>query len=401
MVNGLHFNYIETCALGVLAYYTGKYAADRIRVIRDYFIPVPVVGGTIFALLFFLMRLVSGLRINFDPLLEQFFMSMFFVSIGFFVRTNTLCSDMKRVIRMGILIAIALVIQNIISTMNARFFGYSSLWGLCSGSMAMVGGFGSVSVFGHIIEGLGHENSILAGMGMSVLGLIGGGILGCPLAIRLIEKYHIPCPKTDLTSQEKTETANVQSIKTTAEDNLKEQTERMMFAVLLLIGAMGIGSLFASLCRQYNIFIPVYAGGICLGFILGNLVKVPDKEIMLLSEVSLNIFLSISLMVLDLSLLMKVLLPLFSCIIWQMLFMALFCWFVVFRIIGKDYLSAVIICGFAGFGLGSLSTGMANINSLTKKYGDIGIIYVLMPIISSIADAINGSMIVLLINLLK
>ena len=394
MVSCLHFNYIETCALSILAYYTGKCIAEKVRVIRDYFIPVPVVGGTVFAVLFFVLRSLN-IRISFDPLLEQFFMSMFFVSIGFFVRTSTLCSDMKRVIRMTILIAVALVVQNLISTTNAHMFGYSPLWGLCSGSMAMVGGFGSVSVFGHVIEELGHETSILAGMGMSVLGLIGGGILGCPLAIRLIKTYNIPVPN---------DTPDQLDI-IPASDTIKKETavqaDRMMYALLLLIGAMGIGSLAAAIFRHYNIFIPIYAGGICLGFILGNIVKVPQREIMLLSDISLNIFLSISLMILDLSLLMKVLLPLFSCIIWQMLFMALFCWFVVWRFIGRDYLAAVIICGFAGFGLGSLSTGMANITSLTKKYGDIGIIFVLMPIISSIADAINGSMIVLLINLLK
>ena len=394
----MHFNYIETCALGIVAYYTGKYIADRVRLIRDYFIPVPVVGGTVFALLFFAVRSV-GLKIAFDPLLEEFFMSMFFVSIGFFVRTNTLCSDMKRVIRMGILIAFALIVQNFISVLNARFFGYSSLWGLTSGSMAMVGGFGSVSVFGRIIEELGHHTAILSGMGMSVLGLIGGGILGCPLAIRLIDKYHIPCPK-DTEPCHFTPNKGPQNI-VDESNELMGQAERLMFALLLLVGAMGIGSLFAQFCKSYGIFIPVYAGGIALGFILGNLVKVPEKEVMLLSEISLNIFLSISLMILDLSLLIKVLLPLFSCILWQMLFMAVFCYFVVFRLIGRDYLAAVIIAGFAGFGLGSLSTGMANINSLTKKYGDIGIIYVLMPIISSIADAINGSLIVLLINTLK
>lgn len=399
----MHFNYIETCALGILAYYAGKLISERVRIIRDWFIPVPVVGGTAFALIFFLLRIVSGLQLRFDPKLEIFFMSMFFVSIGFFVRTNTLASDMKRVVRLTVLIAIALVAQNAIAIGNASFFGYSPLWGLCSGSMAMVGGFGSVSVFGRVIEGLGQPTSVLSGMGMSVLGLIGGGILGCPLAIRLIKHYHIATPLSGTCdgAPSPSDTPPPSDLSHSEGKQLTAQLDRMMFALLLLVGAMGIGSLAADLFHRHGIFIPVYAGGICLGFILGNLVKVPEKEIMLLSDISLNIFLSISLMIIDLSMLLKVLLPLLSCIVLQMIFMALFCWFAIFRFLDRDYLTTVLICGFAGFGLGSLSTGMANVNSLTKKYGDIGIIYVLMPLVSSIADGINGSLIVLLINTLK
>ena len=394
----MHFNYIETCALGIAAYYVGRIIERNVRLIRDYFIPVPVVGGTAFAVLCFFFHL-AGINIRFDPKMEEFFMSMFFVSIGFFIRTNTVRTDIKNLLLMSILVVFSLLIQNTIAIFNARAYGLSDLWGLCTGSMAMVGGFGSVSVFGNIIENLGHANSLLGGMGMSVLGLIGGGILGCPLAIRLIEQFGVTYPGNKMQNTINTEIKKVPDCQEL--DNLYDGIDKLMYALLLLLAAMGVGSIVSDWFMKKDIFIPIYAGGIFLGIFLGNILTVPEKEIQVFSNLSLNIFLSISLMMIDLSLLSQVLLPLMTCMVGQMLFMAVFCYFVVFRVLGRDYLSAVFISGFCGFGLGSLPTGMANINSLTKKYGDISIIYLLMPLVSSIADGFNGSLIILLINTLK
>lgn len=393
----MHFNYIETAALGLVAYYAGRLITARVRLLREYFIPVPVVGGTVFALLVLLLH-CGGIVLRFDTTMEEFFMSMFFVSIGFFIRLGCVKSDYGRMLKLAGLLAVCLVVQNLIAVGNARLFGYSALWGLPTGSMAMVGGFGSVSVFGRAIEGMGHDGAMLAGMGMAVLGLIGGGMLGCPLAIRLIERYGLATPATGgmepIAGQCPGEERPVAETEPVTAD-------RLLYALLLLVGAMGIGSLLACFCRSRGIFLPVYAGGIGMGFLLGNLVRVPEREIRLLSDVSLNIFLSISLMTLNLSLLCKVLLPLLSCMVLQMAFMALFSYYVIFPLLGRHYLTALFLGGFCGFGLGSLPTGMANVNSLVKKYGDLPAIYIMLPVVSSIADAINGSLIVCLINCLK
>lgn len=394
----LQFNYIETCALGVAAYYMGRFITDKVKILRDYYIPVPVTGGTVFSFFCFLLHTI-GINVKFNPLMEVFFMSMFFVSVGFFIRTNTVRTDVKNLIKMSAVVVFSMFVQNVIAIVNARMYGLSDLWGLCTGSMAMVGGFGSVSVFGGVIERLGHANSLLGGMGMSVLGLIAGGIIGCPLAIKLIEKNDLDCPQKKLITSGDGEIHQLAECQ--ALDKLSDGVDRLMYALLLLLAAMGVGSLVSDWFRMHDIFIPIYAGGIFLGIILANLIKVPEKEIRVFSNLSLNIFLSISLMMMDLSLLSEVLLPLFSCIIGQMIFMLLFCYFIVFRFLGKNYLTAVFISGFCGFGLGSLPTGMANINSLTSKYGDISIIYLIMPLVSSIADGFNGSLIILLINLLK
>lgn len=380
----------------MLAYAAGRFTVARVRLLRDYFIPVPVVGGTLLALFFWALH-GAGVSVRFDTKLEEFFMSMFFVSIGFFIRPGSVKGNFLWLVKVAGLLALCLMAQNVIAVANAQLFGYQSLWGLCTGSMAMVGGFGSVSVFGRVIEAAGQEGAVLAGMGMSVLGLIGGGMLGCPLAIRLIRRYHLatPCGCKADGAAAKEHCAGHEAAR------LEINPEEMMYALVLLLGAMGIGSLLADFCHRHGVFLPVYAGGIGMGFVLGNLVRVPEREIRLLSDISLNIFLSISLMVLKLALLAKVLLPLLSCIVLQMLFMAFFCYYVMFPVLGKDYLMALLLGGFCGFGLGSLPTGMANINSLTHRYGELPLIFVLMPVMSSIADAINGSLIVLLINILK
>ena len=184
----MNFNALETLCLSFMAYYCGKYVVSHCRILREYFIPVPIVGGVIFALFFSLLKYIGVLTVKFDMFFFDFFMSMFFVSIGFAIRLNKKTKQMDNLLKIVVLLAVLIVSQNAISIFNATLYGFHPLFGICTGSVPMVGGFGSVGVFAQMCEELGAENGVLSGMIMAILGLVFGGMIGSPMCIRLMKR---------------------------------------------------------------------------------------------------------------------------------------------------------------------------------------------------------------------
>jgi ESS family glutamate:Na+ symporter len=62
--------------------FAGYLLVSRIRLLGHYNIPVPVVGGILFAALFALLYTQTNLRLSFDTELRGFFMLAFFTTVG-------------------------------------------------------------------------------------------------------------------------------------------------------------------------------------------------------------------------------------------------------------------------------------------------------------------------------
>ena len=117
-------------------------------------------------------------------------------------------------------------------------------------------------------------------------------------------------------------------------------------------------------------------------------------------ELSLALFLSMSLMSMQLWTLAGgawvLLLVLFA----QMLVMTLFAVFVVFRAMGSDYDASVIAAGFVGLGLGATPVGIANMRAVTTKYGASPKAFLVIPLVGAFfIDLVNALVIKLFIGL--
>ena len=55
--------------------------------------------------------------------------------------------------------------------------------------------------------------------------------------------------------------------------------------------------------------------------------------------------------------------------------------FLVFRIMGSDYDAAVLVSGFCGFGMGATPNAMANMQSITQKFGPSPKAFLIVPIV--------------------
>ena len=85
--------------------------------------------------------------------------------------------------------------------------------------------------------------------------------------------------------------------------------------------------------------------------------------------VSLSLFLSMAMMNLKLWELVNLALPLLLIIAVQAIALGFFAYHVTFRLLGKDYQAVTIAAGHCGFGLGATPTALANIESVTNRYG--------------------------------
>ncbi|MEL7173234.1 MAG: sodium/glutamate symporter, partial [Pseudomonadota bacterium] len=56
---------------------------------------------------------------------------------------------------------------------------------------------------------------------------------------------------------------------------------------------------------------------------------------------------------------------------------------IVFRAMGRDYTAAVLSAGFAGFALGATPTAIANMNAVTQRYGPAPLAFIVLPLVSA------------------
>lgn len=73
----------HTTAIAVLVLFLGNFLKSRIKILRTFCIPVPVVGGLVFTIFTLAGYWTGKFQIQFDFMLSDFFMLAFYTSVGF------------------------------------------------------------------------------------------------------------------------------------------------------------------------------------------------------------------------------------------------------------------------------------------------------------------------------
>ena len=102
-----------------------------------------------------------------------------------------------------------------------------------------------------------------------------------------------------------------------------------------------------------------------------------------MSDVSLNLFLAMSLVSLSLTHFSDALVPIGAALLVQILVASAFATFIVFRFCGRDFDAAVIASGFVGIGLGATPVGMANMTAVTQRYRASPTALLVVPLIGA------------------
>ena len=114
----------------------------------------------------------------------------------------------------------------------------------------------------------------------------------------------------------------------------------------------------------------------------------------LLSDLSLSLFLAMSLMSLQLWTLLGLGAPLLLLLAAQVIVVVLFVVFVVFNAMGRDYDAAVMSAGYVGLALGATPTAIANMTAVTKTFGPSAKAFIVVPLVGAFFIDIANALII-------
>ena len=387
----------QTLALSVVVLMLGQFLKQKINFLEKFCIPSPVVGGLIFSVLTCILYSTGVVEFTFDDTLREVCMVFFFTSVGFQANLKVLKSGGKALaIFLGLVIAL-IFMQNLLAVGVSHLIGLDSLVGLCTGSIPMVGGHGTAGAFGPVLEEFNVQGATTICTAAATFGLVAGSLIGGPIGKRLIEKKHL------------LDTIVTEDDSLLIEEEKKHERHSNMYAaaVFQLILAVGLGTIISELLTKTGLTFPIYIGAMIVAAIIRNVGEYSGKfdiymgEINNLGGICLSLFLGIAMITLKLWQLAELALPLMILLGAQLLLIFLYTYFVVFRVMGKDYDAAVLAAGTCGFGMGATPNAMANMQVLCDRYAPSVKAYLLVPVIGSVfADFINSLVITLFINII-
>jgi ESS family glutamate:Na+ symporter len=157
-----------------------------------------------------------------------------------------------------------------------------------------------------------------------------------------------------------------------------------------------LGDLVNRLFFTKGVMLPGFLTAMLVGIIITNtseFVKMPLNELAVdrMGEISLQLFLSMSLMSMQLWTLAKAMGPILLVLAFQVIVMTIFASFIVYRVMGRSYDACVIASGFVGLGLGATPVGIANMNAVTRKYGPSRKAFLVIPLVGAFfIDLVNA-----------
>lgn len=385
----MQLDFYGTLVAASLVLLLGRGLVTRVGFMRSYNIPEPVAGGLVVALGLLLLR-AFDIEVRFETSLQTPLMLAFFATIG-------LSADFASLKKGGRIVGIfllavtgLLVVQNAMGIGLATMLGLDPLMGLLTGSITLAGGHGTGAAWGTVFsEKYGLASASELAMASATFGLVLGGLIGGPVARLLIKRVEVPgCNQQD----------TPRLPKGFEQPNKERSITPFSFIETLALIAVSllVGNLLNGFLQGTAFELPTFVCVLFVGVVLRNglsalgLYQVFEREVSVLGNVSLSLFLAIALMSLKLWDLAALALPIFIILAVQALVMALFAIFVTFRVMGRNYDAAVLAAGHCGFGLGATPTAIANMQAVTQRYGPSQIAFLVVPMVGAFfIDIIN------------
>jgi ESS family glutamate:Na+ symporter len=369
--------------LSILVLWAGTYLTKKIGFLKDFNIPAPVTGGLLCSVVVALLNGFAEVQIDFDLAMRDILLLVFFSTIGLSANVRLLVEGGKALAILLVLATAFLFFQNIVGILVAMRVEAHSLYGLLAGSVSFAGGHGTGITYGNLFaDQFGLEGSVELAMACATFGIVFGGVVGGPIAKRLIDRNRL--------SGDVSEPAHTPHPQQAGGGGLVNMNA-IINATFVITVCIGAGEVIHGWLESMQVTVPLYLPSLFVGILITNgadLFKVRRSNeyvnsVGLWSDISLTLFLSMSLMSLQLMVLSNALRPLLLVLTLQVIVMVLFAYFVVFRIMGRDYDSAVITAGFAGLGLGATPVGMANMRAITAKHGASAKAFLIVPLLGA------------------
>ena len=384
----------ETVIIAILVLFFGKFLTRKVRFLREYNIPEPVSGGLIASLVFGALYLFFDLEFRFALELRDTLLIVFFTTIGLSSRFTTLIQGGKPLLVLLVIAVAYLFLQNFTGIAVAYFTGLQLETGVIGGSVSLSGGHGTAIAWApRFVENYGIENALEIGVACATFGLILGGLLGGPIAKFLITRYELETSGESRLTVGKPHEADATPI----------DYQRMLNSILAISISIAIGLALNEVVEQAGLKLPdfvtcLFAGILVINFgpLIFRRVHWPEKSrsLALISDLSLGLFLAMSLMSLQLWTLGGLGGPIVAILLTQVAVVCLCVVFVVFPAMGRDYDAAVMSAGYAGLALGATPTAIANMTAVTQKFGASAKAFIVVPLVGAFFIDIANSLII-------
>ena len=397
-MNDLNINGADTLIISIFVLFLGSLLTRKVGFLQKYSIPQAVTGGLIVSLVVLAIVLLDGPKIIFDLSLRDLLLLAFFSTIGLSAKFARLKAGGKSLLILLVCAMVFLVVQNVTGVLMAKLLGVHPGIGLFAGSISFAGGHGTAIAWGNEAKAAGFDQAAVIGIAFATFGLVAGGIIGGPVAERLIKKNNL-APGSDagkgmMTKKDAPKTA------------LEPVTmQRIMTTIFILAICISVGDVVNRLFFDAGVKLPGFLTSMIVGIAITNFADVFKKEIRQpdfdrVGEVALQLFLAMSLMSMDLNALSGAMGAVMLVLFVQVLVVTLFAVLLVFRVMGKTYDAAVICAGFTGLGLGATPVAIANMNAITSKYGPSFKAFLIVPLVGAFfIDLVNAMVIKFFIGL--
>lgn len=373
----LQLDILQSLGIAIIALILGNFLKNKISFLKTFFIPSPVVGGLIISILVLILKQTKIATVEFDKVLQDFFMNIFFTAIGLSASFSMLKKSGILGVKLALAIIILLPLQNLIGVGLAKILGINPLHGIAMGSTSMTGGIGSAISFGKIMEDMGAESNITIGVAAATFGLLAGSLVGGPTARRLIAKNSL----TTRGSLSKGSLADIKSL----------TNQKTLTKAIILIGLSAfLGTFINKILSKTGLNFPYYVGCQFGGLVVRNIYDYFKKpidmdNIDLVGNISLSLFLSLALINLNISAILGLAGPMLVILLAQGIFIAIYTSLVTFKLLGRDYDAAVMVAGHCGVGLGQTPNAMANMEAIIEEKGPADVAMFIFPIVLAIA----------------
>lgn len=375
---------LDVLIVSIVVLYIGLFLNRRLGFLSKNFIPPAVSGGLLCAAGILAVREIFDLEINFDMELRDNLLLVFFSTIGLAAKMRTLVAGGKVLAILVLIAGLFLIVQDLTGVGLALLMGVHPGYGLMGGSVSFAGGHGTAIAWGAEAELAGLVGAGGIGIAFATFGLIAGGVLGGPIARQLMKRYRLSGPDPDQAAPaDKAGKTLTRPLKWEAGD-----LRSIMTAILVLAICVEVGSLVNRWVSETGVLLPGFLTSMFVGIVITNLAEVTRFEIHpttieKFGEVSLNIFLSMSLMNMKLWTLAAAAAPIVVVLMAQMMVITLFAVFIVFRVMGRNYDASVITAGFVGLGLGATPVAIANMDALTRRFGPSPLAFLVIPLVGA------------------
>jgi len=387
-----------TFTISIVVFFVGAGLNRWIAPLRRWNIPEAVTGGLLAALVTLVAHKTFGLAISFDLGARDMLLLYFFTGIGLNARLGDLIKGGRPFLILLALTLVFLVIQNLIAAGSAAALGLPKGITVLLGSASLIGGHGTTIAWAPLIAArFGLSNAMEIGVAAATLGLVIASLVGGPVASLLISRNGLSGPVGEPPM-------------VGLPDDVPDQPDRadlnhisLLRTILVLNVAILIGFAVDELVAETGVKLPLFVVCLLVAIVLTNTVPrlLPQlqwptrtRALALVSDLSLNIFLAMSLMSMQLWTLGGLGPVLVLVLAIQTAAAVAYMLFVVFPAMGRHYQAAVISAGFSGICLGATPTAIANMTAVTKAHGAAPTAFIILPLVSAFFIDIANAVII-------